>query len=78
MFEGGKGKGQGIPWFEFLDADGKSLVTSTGAKGNIGCPDSDEEIDVFIEILRKVVVNLKDDDLSNLKKSLIAHRKKKE
>ena len=69
--------GKGIPWFVFVDADGKALVDSNGPKGNIGCPNTDEEIEAFIGMLRKVRSALTDDDLAALKASLVRHREKK-
>jgi hypothetical protein len=68
---------QGIPWFVILDAEGKELADSNGPKGNIGCPNTDEEIEVFIGILKAVAVNLTDPDRAALKKSLVDHREKK-
>lgn len=67
---------QGIPWFVFLEADGKELADSIGPGGNIGCPNTDEEIDTFIAILKKIAATLNDEDLAALRKSLLAHRKK--
>lgn len=75
MVESTKGKGGGIPWFAFLDPDGKTLIDSNGPKGNIGCPNTDDEIDHFIAMLTKTKVNLTDEDIAALKKSLVAHRK---
>jgi len=68
---------QGIPWFVFLDPDGKELADSMGPSGNIGCPNQDEEIDAFLAILKKIAVALKDDDLAALRKSLFANQLKK-
>lgn len=59
------------------DGDGAEVADSNGPKGNIGCPNTDEEIDVFMGILKKVCTTLKEDDLAALKRSLIEHRKKK-
>jgi hypothetical protein len=67
---------QGIPWFVFLEADGKELADSNGEKDNIGCPNTDEEIDTFLSILKKITGALTEDDLAALRKSLVAHRKK--
>jgi uncharacterized protein YyaL (SSP411 family) len=67
----------GIPWFVILDADRKALADSNGPKGNIGCPDTDEEIDYFMSVLKKVSRTLKDEDLAALKASLIAGQKRK-
>jgi hypothetical protein len=66
----------GVPWFVILDGDRNEMADSSGPKGNIGCPDTDEEIDVFIGILKKVSRTLKENDLLALKIALLADRKK--
>jgi hypothetical protein len=68
---------EGVPWFVIHDGLGKELADSNGPKGNIGCPNTDEEIEGFLGILKKVCAVLNDDDLATLKKSLVAHRDKK-
>lgn len=70
-------RNQGIPWFVFLEPDGKELADSNGPKGNIGCPNSEEEIDAFLAIVKKIARALTADDLSALRKSLMDHRTKK-
>ena len=72
-----KAMNSGIPWFVILDAEGAEVADSNGPKGNIGCPNTDEEIEIFLGILKKVRLNLSDDDLRVLKKSLVEHRDKK-
>ena len=72
-----KAQKEGVPWFVIHDAAGAELADSNGPKGNIGCPNTDEEIDVFLGILKKVCSTLKEDDLAALKKSLVVHREKK-
>jgi hypothetical protein len=72
-----KSKDQGIPWFVFLQPDGKELADSMGPKGNIGCPNTPEEISDFLEIVKKVAQILTAEDLDTLRKSLMAHRTKK-
>src|SRR5690349_11513251 len=71
-----KSNKQGIPWFVFLQPDGKELADSMGPKGNVGCPNQDEEIDFFMETLKKIRVSLTDEDLAALRKSLFAQQKK--
>lgn len=71
-----KGKDGGIPWFEFLDADGAALADSNGPKGNIGSPNTDEEIETFLGILKKVVVAIGEEDLAALRKALLANQVK--
>jgi len=72
-----KAQGKGVPWFVIHDGDGAELADSNGPDGNIGCPNTDPEIDVFLKILKKVCTTLKDEDLATLKKSLVDHRDKK-
>jgi hypothetical protein len=72
-----KAQKEGVPWFVIHDAEKTELADSNGPKGNIGCPNTDEEIEVFMGILKKVRSALTDDDLALLRKSLVAHREKK-
>ena len=72
-----KAQSQGVPWFVIHGGDGAELADSNGPDGNIGCPNTDGEIDVFLKILKKVCSTLKADDFATLQKSLIAHREKK-
>jgi thiol:disulfide interchange protein len=44
---------EGIPWFVFLDAEGKVLTDSNGSKGNVGFPAKPEEIEHFAAMLKK-------------------------
>jgi hypothetical protein len=67
-----KSEKQGIPWFVFLQPDGKELADSMGPNGNIGCPNADDEIETFLAILKRIAVNLTEDDLAALRKSLFA------
>src|SRR5262245_2608754 len=69
-------RGDGIPWFAFLDAQGKELACSTGPKGNVGCPSSDEEIAWFLDMLRKGAPSLTPADLTTIQASLVANRPK--
>ena len=72
-----KAQREGVPWFVIHDATGGELADCMSPKGNIGCPNTDEEIEFFMGILKKVCTTLKDEDLAVLKKSLVAHREKK-
>jgi len=72
-----KSEKQGIPWFVFLDAEGKELADSMGPQGNIGCPNSEEEIDAFLVNLKKASASLTADDFIAIKTSLMDHRTKK-
>jgi hypothetical protein len=72
-----KSEKQGIPWFVFLDAEGKELADSMSEKGNIGCPNTEEEIDAFLANLKKASAALTADDFAALRTSLMDHRTKK-
>jgi thiol-disulfide isomerase/thioredoxin len=60
----------GIPWIVILDPDAKPVVNSTGPKGNIGFPVTDEEIAYFKTMLDKSTRTMTDDDRAMLIKSL--------
>ena len=64
------GKNGGIPWCEILDANGKALVNSNSASGNIGFPAAPEEIAWFVEMLKKSGANLNAEDIATLGASL--------
>ncbi len=69
-------KSVGIPWFVFLDGDGKPLVTSDGPKGNVGFPAAPHEIAYFKTMLEKVKRHLTDQDIAILIRSLEEANKK--
>jgi hypothetical protein len=70
-------KEQGLPWFAFLDADGKARIHSTGPKGNTGFPAQPEEIAHFKTMLETVKRHLTDADIAFLVTSLEEANKKK-
>jgi thioredoxin-related protein len=73
----GMPENSGIPWFAIIDAtNGKVLADSTGAKGNIGYPSSDDEIQHFMTMLEKTHKNLSAADLEKIKASLVEAGKK--
>jgi len=66
-----QGKNGGIPWFEFLDADGKALANSNAPKGgNIGFPAQPDEIAWFAEMLRASKARMSEKEISELGDSL--------
>lgn len=67
---------QGLPWFAFVDGDGQAVITSTGAKGNVGYPWEPHEIAHFKTMLLKVKKRLTDPEIDYLIKSLEDIRKK--
>ena len=44
----------GVPWFAFVDGDGKVLVNALSPKGNVGYPYTGEEMGYFVGLLRSV------------------------
>jgi len=71
----------GLPWFVFLDADGKELAaandTDTGG-GNVGFPQSDAELAWFGKALRAARASLGDEDIAALMASLVRVREERE
>jgi hypothetical protein len=72
-YQAGEG---GIPWFVFLDGDGKAVVTSDGPKGNVGFPAAPHEIAYFRSMLDRSRTLLTDTDINALVASLEAANKK--
>ena len=73
------GKPQGIPWFAFLDGDGKAIVTSSeGPKGNVGMPWEPHEVEHFAAMLKRAKKQLTDQQIDALITSIQDFRKKTE
>jgi hypothetical protein len=68
-------KEQGVPWFAFLSAAGTMIVNSTGPKGNVGEPNSADEVAYFKTMLQKARKHLTDADIDTLISSLNAFNK---
>ncbi|MGE3818481.1 MAG: thioredoxin family protein [Isosphaeraceae bacterium] len=72
-----KGDGSGgIPWFAFLDAQGKALIDSDGPKGNVGYPVLPEEIAHFVAMLRKAAPSLTPADVEKVEAALKVEARK--
>ena len=70
-------KDQGLPWFVFIDREGKGIITSTHEKtGNVGHPYQPNEVAHFKVMLQKVKKNLTDAEIDALIESLIAENKR--
>jgi thiol-disulfide isomerase/thioredoxin len=74
------GKDAGWPFLIMLDANGKPIVDSSrpdpkakGGKSNTGYPDAPEEIDWFVEMLRRGAPSLSPQDLASVHAWLSAH-----
>jgi hypothetical protein len=66
-------KEAGLPWFAFLNVDGKCLIHSTRPNGsNIGHPAQSDEVAYFRTMLQTVKKNLTDNDINFLIQSLEA------
>jgi len=68
-------KEQGLPWFAFVDGDGKAIITSTGPKGNVGHPYQPDEVAFFKVMLQTVKKHLTDAEIDALIASMIAANK---
>lgn len=68
-------KDGGIPWFVFLDADGKAIVTSDGPKGNTGFPSAPEEIEHFAAMLAKARTKMSENEAAGLIESLKSQKR---
>jgi hypothetical protein len=66
----------GIPWFAFLDGDGKAVVTSDGPKGNVGFPAQPHEIAHFKTMLDTSKRHLTSEDITGLIASIEEANKK--
>lgn len=64
----------GIPWFVFLDADGKLVAHATGPKGNAGFPYQPEEVEHFGTMLKAAQKNLSDAEIATLVQMLHSNR----
>jgi thiol-disulfide isomerase/thioredoxin len=67
-----KGKSGGIPWCEFIGADGVALANSNGPDGNIGFPAQTQEIAWFVKMLKVSNARLSAEDTAILENSLSA------
>jgi uncharacterized protein YyaL (SSP411 family) len=65
----------GIPWFVFIDGDGRPIITSDDpGRGNIGFPAQDSEIAHFKKMLQTVAKRITLDEIEALGRSLVAFR----
>jgi thioredoxin-related protein len=65
-----KGEAGGIPWFVILDANGKTLVSSDGPKGNIGYPVALHEIEHFLAMLKQTARKMESAQLGRIEADL--------
>lgn len=74
------GKDAGWPYIIMLSADGKPIVDSfrpdrkaKSGKSNTGYPDAPEEVDWFVEMLRRAAPSLNQQELASIHAWLTAH-----
>jgi len=68
-------KSDGVPWFVFIDSDGKPIIDSDDpTHGNVGFPAEDFEIAHFKVMLEKVAKQITREDIDVLTKSLAEFR----
>jgi len=70
-----KPSGGGIPWMVITDSAGANIADSNASKGNIGFPSAADEIAHFMAMLRSTRVNITDDDLATIERSLAVPQK---
>jgi thioredoxin-related protein len=69
------GKDAGYPYIVMLDASGNLIADSKqpGAGGNIGYPDAPNEIEWFMEMVKKAAPSLSAQDTATIRNWLTAH-----
>jgi thiol-disulfide isomerase/thioredoxin len=65
-----EGKDGGIPWMVILDANGRTLATSDGEKGNVGYPVEPHEIDHFLSMVCSTARRISGGEIDRLERSL--------
>jgi thioredoxin-related protein len=65
----------GLPYSAFLNAKGTLIVNSKRNGENIGYPGQPEEIDWFIQMMKKAAPNMSSDDLKTIETALKTAKK---
>lgn len=60
----------GLPYYAFLDAKGALIVNSKHDGQNIGFPGLPEEIDWFVQMMKKAAPNIGEDDVRTIETAL--------
>jgi thiol-disulfide isomerase/thioredoxin len=60
----------GLPYCAFLDAHGVLIVNSKRDGQNIGYPAEPEEIDWFLQMMKKAAPNISEDDVKTIQQAL--------
>lgn len=70
------GKNAGLPWFYFVDEQGKKLgdsnimPASTNTGSNVGHPDTPQEVAAFVSLLGRVAPHMTDQDRQTISRFL--------
>jgi thiol-disulfide isomerase/thioredoxin len=65
----------GLPFSAFLDGQGALIVNSKRNGENIGYPAQPEEIDWFLQMMKKAAPKMPEDDLKTIEKALRSFKK---
>ena len=72
----------GLPWFVFLDAEGKELAAANDLDRqggpNVGFPQSDDELAWFAKALAAARATITDAEIAGLRASLVMVREERE
>ena len=60
----------GLPYSAFLDAQGALIVNSKREGQNIGYPAAPQEIDWFVQMMKKAAPRMSEDDLKTIETAL--------
>jgi hypothetical protein len=69
-----RGGGRGVPAYTLVDASGNLLADSGDEGQNIGFPNTDDEVQRFLEIVKTACPAITDDELALLRGKLEARR----
>ncbi|HMS56920.1 MAG TPA: thioredoxin family protein [Fimbriimonadaceae bacterium] len=82
LMEANGGKNQGIPFFYFIDGQtGKPIVNSlmppvgTAKAANVGCPYEPNEIEFFMQLLKKSAPKMSEDERGTIRKAFESLKK---
>jgi thioredoxin-related protein len=64
------GSSAGLPYFAFLDEKGNMIVNSMLNGNNIGYPGEPNEIDYFLQMMKKAAPKMEDSDLKTIETAL--------
>lgn len=60
-----------VPWTAAIDASGARLAAAEINENTIGYPDTEEEVDVFLSMLKQVAPEMTDAELKELGEALV-------